>query len=149
MLRFCLKWLLIGAAVPIFFYPPLFFGEPGLSGRFLLVFVVWPTSIVMLGDMPGITALGAALLIGISAAINGLLYAAVGAAIHFSVAENRRTGVTLGVTGALLLLSGAIWLLGLRARNHGQVIVWLCGGITLTAGGVGLLLTARRRTLSR
>jgi hypothetical protein len=88
MFRFCLKAFAIGTAIAFVCY-----GLMSLTrslGLFVLPMFVWPWGIWMIGDMPGIKPAGVALLLAISAVLNGLLYMGVGALGRFLYARANR-----------------------------------------------------------
>ncbi len=80
MLRICLKSFVLGTAVAVLLLLILFIvPKPGLlMFPFLLV---WPTEILMMGDMP--VAMPDVILLGaISALGNGLVYVILGVLLH-------------------------------------------------------------------
>jgi hypothetical protein len=78
VLKFCLKSFLVGTAVALLLYFGLLLVGPRAGLLALLCLVAWPTEILLMGDMAGITTPTVVLLVGISAVGNGLVYALLG-----------------------------------------------------------------------
>jgi hypothetical protein len=83
MFRFCLKAFALGVAIALACWALRMLGMPGGLAWFALVMLIWPSVILTMGDVPGLTASDMALLLGTSAVINGLLYMVIGAIGRF------------------------------------------------------------------
>jgi hypothetical protein len=78
--RFCLKTFCAGTAIGLFCFLFLLLAPRG--PWFLLVFLVWPTGILMSVDIPRISTADLILLLTILTLANGFLYAFVGATLR-------------------------------------------------------------------